>query len=273
MLLEGVPAPTIEQASSQAGYPAPVLQLSDELNMKLMRKIRNAAKDGRAGDRPAAGTRHPSEQVIDRMLDEFERPGRLEGAGFYEYEDGKRTRLWPGLRDAFPVTGDPSQIDAEGPRGADAHHRVPGDGQVPGRGRDRVRRRRQHRLDHGHRLPRLDRRRAPVHQRLRRRPAPASSPAPASWPSATASASSRRPRWWRRPSAARSTQTKRPSSPPEVFGGAHARPADGACAVGAGSHAHPAIPNPTPRPAAGTPRRRTRRPSRAAAGATWRRSR
>ncbi|HEX3978005.1 MAG TPA: 3-hydroxyacyl-CoA dehydrogenase NAD-binding domain-containing protein, partial [Solirubrobacteraceae bacterium] len=33
MLLEGVPAPTIEQASSQAGYPAPVLQLSDELNL------------------------------------------------------------------------------------------------------------------------------------------------------------------------------------------------------------------------------------------------
>ncbi len=44
MLLEGVPAPSIEQASSQAGYPAPVLQLSDELNMELMQKIRNASK-------------------------------------------------------------------------------------------------------------------------------------------------------------------------------------------------------------------------------------
>ncbi|MGH2835667.1 MAG: 3-hydroxyacyl-CoA dehydrogenase NAD-binding domain-containing protein, partial [Solirubrobacteraceae bacterium] len=45
MLAEGIPAPTIEQASSQAGYPAPVLQLSDELNMKLMRKIAKAARD------------------------------------------------------------------------------------------------------------------------------------------------------------------------------------------------------------------------------------
>ena len=44
MLTEGIPASSIEQASSQAGYPAPVLQLSDELNLKLMRKIRNAAK-------------------------------------------------------------------------------------------------------------------------------------------------------------------------------------------------------------------------------------
>jgi 3-hydroxyacyl-CoA dehydrogenase / enoyl-CoA hydratase / 3-hydroxybutyryl-CoA epimerase len=109
MLLEGVPAPTIEQASSQAGYPAPVLQLSDELNMKLMRKIRNAAKE--AVQASSSGwDSHPSEQVIDRMLDEFQRPGRLEGAGFYEYEDGRRTRLWTGLKDAFPVKGDPSEI-------------------------------------------------------------------------------------------------------------------------------------------------------------------
>ena len=109
MLLEGVPAPTIEQASSQAGYPAPVLQLSDELNLKLMRKIRNAAKE--AADSASSGwDAHPSEQVIDRMLDEFDRPGRLEGRGFYEYADGKRVGLWTGLRDAFPSVEDPSSI-------------------------------------------------------------------------------------------------------------------------------------------------------------------
>jgi 3-hydroxyacyl-CoA dehydrogenase/enoyl-CoA hydratase/3-hydroxybutyryl-CoA epimerase len=99
MLTEGVPAPSIEQASSQAGYPAPVLQLSDELNLKLMRKIRNAAKEANASG--SGWDAHPSEVVIDRMLDEFERPGRLEGAGFYQYEDGKRAGLWPGLKDAF----------------------------------------------------------------------------------------------------------------------------------------------------------------------------
>jgi 3-hydroxyacyl-CoA dehydrogenase/enoyl-CoA hydratase/3-hydroxybutyryl-CoA epimerase len=110
MLLEGVPAPTIEQASAQAGYPAPVLQLSDELNLKLMRKIRDAAKN--ATDASTSGwDAHPSEQVIDKMLDEYNRPGRLEGAGFYEYEDGKRSRLWKGLRDAFPSVEDPSTID------------------------------------------------------------------------------------------------------------------------------------------------------------------
>jgi 3-hydroxyacyl-CoA dehydrogenase/enoyl-CoA hydratase/3-hydroxybutyryl-CoA epimerase len=111
MLTEGVPAPSIEQASSQAGYPAPVLQLSDELNLKLMRKIRNAAKD--AGDVASTGwDAHPMEQVLDRMLDEFDRPGRLEGRGFYEYdENGKRAGLWSGLKQAFPPVENPAAIN------------------------------------------------------------------------------------------------------------------------------------------------------------------
>jgi 3-hydroxyacyl-CoA dehydrogenase / enoyl-CoA hydratase / 3-hydroxybutyryl-CoA epimerase len=109
MLMEGIPAPTIEQASTQAGYPAPVLQLSDELNLKLMRKIREAAKA--AASSANGWESRASEAVVDRMLDEFGRPGKLEGAGFYEYADGKRTRLWPGLRDAFPSVEDPSAIN------------------------------------------------------------------------------------------------------------------------------------------------------------------
>jgi len=102
MLAEGVPAPSIEQASSQAGYPAPVLQLSDELNMELMVKIRKAAKDAME----AAGLPwrdHPSFAVVDTMI-EAGRPSRLKGAGFYEYADGKRTGLWPGLKEKFGGT-------------------------------------------------------------------------------------------------------------------------------------------------------------------------
>jgi 3-hydroxyacyl-CoA dehydrogenase/enoyl-CoA hydratase/3-hydroxybutyryl-CoA epimerase len=72
-----------------------------------MRRIRKAAADA-AGD---AYVVHPADGVIDRMLDEFERPGKLEGAGFYEYADGKRVKLWPGLREAFPPVSDPSSIN------------------------------------------------------------------------------------------------------------------------------------------------------------------
>ena len=109
MLAEGIPAPSIEQSSSQAGYPAPVLQLMDELNMELAAKIRKATREAlEAEGRPVP--EHPGFAVVDRMLAEG-RPGKLAGAGFYEYEDSKRTRLWPGLRDAFPPVDDPSQID------------------------------------------------------------------------------------------------------------------------------------------------------------------
>ena len=108
MLAEGAPAPTIEQASSQAGYPAPVLQLSDELTLELMAKIRRAGKEAVEA---VGGTwaDHPAFAVVDTMI-QAGRPGRAKGAGFYAYADGERTGLWPGLRETFPVVGDPSQL-------------------------------------------------------------------------------------------------------------------------------------------------------------------
>ena len=108
MLAEGVPAASIEQASSQAGYPAPVLQLMDELNMELAAKIRKATREAIEAE---GGTvpEHASFKVVDKMLEEG-RPGKLRGAGFYDYEDGKRTGLWKGLRDLFPPVDDPSTI-------------------------------------------------------------------------------------------------------------------------------------------------------------------
>jgi 3-hydroxyacyl-CoA dehydrogenase / enoyl-CoA hydratase / 3-hydroxybutyryl-CoA epimerase len=101
MLAEGIPAPTIEQAAAQAGFPAPMLQLTDELTLELMRKIRDASAEA-AGD---SWVDHPAQAVIDKMIDEFGRPGRSSGKGFYEYDEkNKRTKLWPGLIDAFGGT-------------------------------------------------------------------------------------------------------------------------------------------------------------------------
>jgi len=51
MLGEGVEPSSIEQAGSQAGYPAPPLQLSDELNLELMHKIRRRHPQGCRGRR------------------------------------------------------------------------------------------------------------------------------------------------------------------------------------------------------------------------------
>jgi 3-hydroxyacyl-CoA dehydrogenase/enoyl-CoA hydratase/3-hydroxybutyryl-CoA epimerase len=100
MLAEGAAPVSIEQASSQAGYPAPVLQLVDELTLTLTRKIR---EETRRGVEAAGGTwtPHPADAVIDAMVQDYHRPGRAGGAGFYDYESGRRTRLWPGLVEHF----------------------------------------------------------------------------------------------------------------------------------------------------------------------------
>ncbi|MEU1998685.1 3-hydroxyacyl-CoA dehydrogenase NAD-binding domain-containing protein [Nocardia gamkensis] len=107
MLNEGIEPATIEQAGLQAGYPAAPLQLSDELNMKLMQKIaKETLEAAQAGDTTLGVKRHPAQDVIDYMVSEG-RPGRLEKAGFYEYdENGKRTGLWAGLREHFKTSAD-----------------------------------------------------------------------------------------------------------------------------------------------------------------------
>ncbi|MFJ8357667.1 3-hydroxyacyl-CoA dehydrogenase NAD-binding domain-containing protein [Streptomyces sp. NPDC093984] len=105
MVGEGIEPASVEQAAAQAGYPAKVLSLMDELTLTLPRKIRN---ETRRAVEEAGGTwtPHPAEAVIDRMVDEFGRIGRSGGAGFYEYgEDGRRGRLWPGLREHFTEPG------------------------------------------------------------------------------------------------------------------------------------------------------------------------
>ena len=101
MLAEGVPPMSLERAALQDGYPVGPLQLTDELNMELMAKIAKATEDAAERD----GTpyvEHPGTAVVGRMI-ELGRPSRLKSAGFYDYEDGRRTHLWSGLAEEFPV--------------------------------------------------------------------------------------------------------------------------------------------------------------------------
>jgi 3-hydroxyacyl-CoA dehydrogenase/enoyl-CoA hydratase/3-hydroxybutyryl-CoA epimerase len=109
MLAEGVSPVSIERATTQAGFPAPVLQLSDELNLELMVKIRNESKAA-AEEAGQAWPESASEKVIDTMI-ELGRPSRLKGAGFYEYVDGKREGLWSGLAEQFPIADEQPSFD------------------------------------------------------------------------------------------------------------------------------------------------------------------
>lgn len=126
MLVEGVDPAVIEAAGRQAGYPAPQLQLQDELNLKLARKIGGETKA--ANDAAGIATDDGGvTALVDALLDTFDRPGKLEGRGFYEYdENGRRAGLWAGLRtelreklDIIPVTV-PDGEDATAGHGLDS---------------------------------------------------------------------------------------------------------------------------------------------------------
>jgi 3-hydroxyacyl-CoA dehydrogenase/enoyl-CoA hydratase/3-hydroxybutyryl-CoA epimerase len=101
MVGEGVEPMSIEQAGLQAGYPAGPLQLLDELTLTLTQKIRNESKKAAVAEGKQWDA-HPSEWVVDRMVDELGRKGRSTGGGFYGYdEQGRRTGIWGPLREVF----------------------------------------------------------------------------------------------------------------------------------------------------------------------------
>ncbi|MEB3030001.1 3-hydroxyacyl-CoA dehydrogenase NAD-binding domain-containing protein [[Mycobacterium] nativiensis] len=96
MVADGVPATSIEQAALQNGMLTQPLLVLDQVSLSLSRSI-IADREAETGtDKRTAG-----EGVIIRMVDQFGRLGRAAGAGFYDYADGKRLTLWPGLSDAF----------------------------------------------------------------------------------------------------------------------------------------------------------------------------
>ncbi|KIQ58828.1 3-hydroxyacyl-CoA dehydrogenase NAD-binding domain-containing protein, partial [Pseudomonas fluorescens] len=100
MLGEGVSAPMIETEACKAGMPVGPLAVSDEVSLSLMSHIRvQTAKDLQAEG--TAPSEHPAFAVIDVLLNEYKRPGKAAGGGFYDYPTTGSKHLWPGLKSRF----------------------------------------------------------------------------------------------------------------------------------------------------------------------------
>lgn len=103
MVAEGVAPALIENAARMLGMPVGPLQLVDETSIDLGARIARATK-------AAMGDAYP-DGAVDEVIFWLEGQGRLgrkAGAGFYEYEGGKRTGLWSGLTQHFtPMTDQP----------------------------------------------------------------------------------------------------------------------------------------------------------------------
>ncbi len=108
MLMEGIPAPMIENLGRMAGMPVGPLSLNDEVAVDLAWKIVKATK---AVD--PAGVDPVQEKLLQAMVETHGRLGRKNGKGFYDYpEKGKgQKRLWPGLKELQPTHLDPDGLD------------------------------------------------------------------------------------------------------------------------------------------------------------------
>ncbi|MEQ1951839.1 3-hydroxyacyl-CoA dehydrogenase NAD-binding domain-containing protein [Mesorhizobium yinganensis] len=109
MLIEGVPAPMIENAAKMAGMPVGPLALTDETAIDLAQKImRQTRRDlGEKAVDPAQMA------LIDTMVDTHGRHGRKNGKGFYDYPaKPAKKKLWPGLKDLYPQLA-PEKVDVE----------------------------------------------------------------------------------------------------------------------------------------------------------------
>jgi 3-hydroxyacyl-CoA dehydrogenase/enoyl-CoA hydratase/3-hydroxybutyryl-CoA epimerase len=109
MLIEGVPAPMIENAAKAAGMPVGPLSLNDETAIDLAQKImKQTIRD--LGDK-AVDPRQM--ELVDTMADKHGRLGRKNGKGFYDYpEMPAKKHLWAGLKDLYPQQ-DADKIDFE----------------------------------------------------------------------------------------------------------------------------------------------------------------
>ncbi len=99
MLEEGVPPALIENCGRMAGMPVGPLALNDEVALDLSWKILQATKAD-LGEKYVA---RPIDRILSELVERRGRYGRKNAKGFYDYPQGGKKRLWPGISEIAPA--------------------------------------------------------------------------------------------------------------------------------------------------------------------------
>jgi len=102
LLIEGQHPRAIESAGLQAGMPVGPLALTDEINIALIFHIIEQTQKDFAAERKEY-VAHPGENVVIKMVQVFNRSGKKDKKGFYEYPRDGEKYLWPDLSKHFPL--------------------------------------------------------------------------------------------------------------------------------------------------------------------------
>ena len=100
MLADGIAPAIIDNVGRMTGMPRGPLEMHDDVALDLSYKIgQQAQKD--LGEKYVA----PKFQgIMEKMVGELGRYGRKNKKGFYDYPEGGKKSLWPGLSEVAPVT-------------------------------------------------------------------------------------------------------------------------------------------------------------------------
>ncbi len=107
MVKEGVKPALIENAAKSLGMPLGPLALIDETKLDLGLMLVRATKKELGDDYKSTGV----EDLLETMVEGLGRSGRVSGGGFYEYPEGGKKHLWPGLAEHFPVADEQPTMD------------------------------------------------------------------------------------------------------------------------------------------------------------------
>jgi 3-hydroxyacyl-CoA dehydrogenase/enoyl-CoA hydratase/3-hydroxybutyryl-CoA epimerase len=102
MLAEGINPALIENVAKQAGMPVGPLAVTDEVTLELSHHVMTQTKKA-LGDAYVASA---ADDVIGKFVEDLDRKGKRFGKGFYEYPEGGKKHLWPGLAEHYPLAGE-----------------------------------------------------------------------------------------------------------------------------------------------------------------------
>ncbi|MGE0666441.1 MAG: 3-hydroxyacyl-CoA dehydrogenase NAD-binding domain-containing protein [Sphingomonadales bacterium] len=105
MLADGIVPALIENGGKQAGMPVGPLDVGDAVSIELGYKVREQTKKD-LGDawKPA-----PGDHIVDKLM-ELGRLGKKAGKGYYEYPEGGKKYLWPGLTENWPSAAEQPDV-------------------------------------------------------------------------------------------------------------------------------------------------------------------
>lgn len=105
-LANGVSPALIENAGKMAGMPVGPLALADEVSIELCYKINKQTELDTGKKKEDAAV-----AVINKFIEELNRPGKKANKGFYEYPEGGKKVLWSELGKLYPLAAQQPDVE------------------------------------------------------------------------------------------------------------------------------------------------------------------